>query len=243
MDRLRKTTLFTLPRAVSTLAAAALLVATLSGCGIITRAVGADAASQGPAAGSQQAAASGSVVLANGHGWSEAGLDGPVPTPSSCHASSDDGSTRPDPTCTPGSIDGAVTQENIDQTIGRSGGYTTSVRPPMSLTTPAKRALMAAYGIPTSEMRDYELDHLVPLCAGGSSDVRNLWPEPNEFVPGDAGPSTFVQNSKDRVESYICTAIREHRAPLAAAQQAIASDWTTAVAVLGLAPIPAGYGG
>ncbi|MGA2928520.1 MAG: hypothetical protein ABSG43_21515 [Solirubrobacteraceae bacterium] len=53
---------------------------------------------------------------------------------------------EPDPRCTPGAIDRAVDQQNIDQTICRPGGYTRSVRPPESVTAPEQRAAMAAYG-------------------------------------------------------------------------------------------------
>jgi hypothetical protein len=33
-------------------------------------------------------------------------------------------------------------------------------------------------GIPESEWPKYEFDHLIPLAAGGSNDVGNLWPQP-----------------------------------------------------------------
>ncbi|MFK4299181.1 hypothetical protein ABH924_004362 [Arthrobacter sp. GAS37] len=61
------------------------------------------------------------------------------------------------------------------------------------------------------------------------------------FLPGTGGPSSMVHNSKDRVEDYVCKAVREHGVKLGPAQQALATDWTTAVTVLGLPPIPAGY--
>ena len=57
-------------------------------------------------------------------------------------------------------------------------GYSTAVRPPVSVTEPIKAAVMHAYGDrgPPSE---YELDHLVPLELGGAPrDLRNMWPEP-----------------------------------------------------------------
>ncbi|WP_406505455.1 hypothetical protein [Streptomyces sp. NBC_00212] len=45
-----------------------------------------------------------------------------------------------------------------------------------------------------------------------------------------AGPN----NPKDSVESKLHTAICSGKVPLAAAQKAIATDWTTALAILGL---------
>ena len=115
-----------------------------------------------------------------GHGWSHHGLDGTAPVPGSCHIRiAADGEPLPDPTCTPGAVDAAVTDTNIASTVCRKGGYTSSVRPPESLTEPTKRQLMAAYDIPASKIGDYELDHFIALNDGGASDVRNLWPEPN----------------------------------------------------------------
>ncbi|WP_138417442.1 hypothetical protein [Sinomonas gamaensis] len=184
------------------------------------------------------------LVIANGHGWTEAGLDGAMPAPNSCHyGTATNGGQLPDPSCTPGSIDPTVTQSNIDSTLGRSGGYTSSVRPPAAMTDAAKKKVLAAYGIPASQSSRYELDHLVPLCAAGSSNLANLWPEANTFLPGTGSESSVVHNSKDRVEEYVCQAIREHQVQLAAAQKALATDWTAAVQTLGLPSIPDSYKG
>jgi hypothetical protein len=216
------------------LAVAALLVTLLAGgC----------AAASGPASPPTTPVAHASgIVVAAGHGWSAAGLDGPVPAPGSCRPrQAADGEPLPDPACTPGTIDVAVTDTNITSTVCRKGGYTSSVRPPQTLTEPVKRRLLAAYGIPASRIGDYELDHLIDLAAGGASDVRNLWPEPNTFSRFQ--PSQFVHNDKDAVESYTFHAICDRKVTVTAVQNAIAGDWTTAVATLGLPPIPADYQG
>lgn len=128
---------------------------------------------------------------------------------------------RPDPTCTPGAVDGAVTQDTIDRTICTSG-YTATVRPPASATDKVKHEMYKAYGL--SDGTPSELDHLVSLELGGSSDVANLWPEPGQ-----------VPNPKDQVENALHKAVCAHKVTLAAAQQAIAEDWTTALAVTGVA--------
>ncbi len=182
------------------------------------------------------------IVVADRHGWTSAGIEGRVPPPGSCHARrAADGETLPDPACTPGAIDSAVNDGDTRSTICRKGGYTSSVRPPASLTEPVKRQLLAAYGIPQSQISRYELDHLIDLAAGGASDVRNLWPEPNTTTQFQ--PSTYVHNDKDAVESYTYRAICQGRVTVTAVRDAIDADWTTAVATLGLPPIPPDYRG
>jgi hypothetical protein len=135
------------------------------------------------------------------------------------------GQPLPDSTCTPGVISAAVTQDNLSSTICRPG-YTKTVRPPESQTGAFKRKVMVAYH-ESGPLSDYELDHLVSLELGGSNDAGNLWPERNDHPPG-------AINSKDPVENALNRAICSHRITLAAAQTAIATDWTTALARLGL---------
>jgi hypothetical protein len=144
-------------------------------------------------------------------------------TVGSCHAGSDHGQPLPDPRCTPGAVNPAVTQANIATTICRRG-WTKTVRPPQSYTETLKRQQITQYGYSDKRMGSYEEDHLVSLELGGApSDPANLWPEPG------ASP-----NPKDAVEGALNRAICSHRVTLAAAQQAIASDWTTAEARLGI---------
>jgi hypothetical protein len=126
----------------------------------------------------------------------------------------------PDPACTPGAIDPAVTEDTIQTTICQSG-YTKTVRPPVTYTDKIKRQEMIAYGF-TDGIKNYELDHLVPLELGGSpADEANLWPEPASPTPGF--------HEKDAVENYLHTQVCSGKLPLLAAQSAIAHNW---VAVL-----------
>jgi hypothetical protein len=145
----------------------------------------------------------------------------PQPTmPTTCHARGTDPNVLPDPRCTPGAINPAVTEANLATTICKRG-WATSVRPPTSYTTPLKRRLMSAYG-DTGALSGSELDHLVPLELGGApSDVRNLWPEPG------ASP-----NPKDAIENYLNHAVCSHKITLPVAQSAIALDWTKAEQVV-----------
>jgi len=179
--------------------------------------------------------------VVTGRGWSGKSVLGPVPAPGSCHLRYAGREPLPDPRCTPGAVDWAVTQANLRTTACRKGGYTASVRPPRAVTDAIKRELLAAYGIPVADIGRYELDHLVELSGGGSSDVRNLWPEPNVLYTEQG--SSFVRNDKDTVETYLFHAQCAGKATLAAIQHAVSQNWTTAVAVLRLPPIPAGYRG
>jgi hypothetical protein len=117
-------------------------------------------------------------------------------------------------------VDPAVTQANIASTICKSE-YTVTIRPPASATDRLKAQMYRAYGIKSGTTS--ELDHLVSLELGGANDAANLWPEVGK-----------IPNPKDKVENDLHRAVCSGKVTLAAAQQAIASDWTTAEARLGL---------
>jgi len=146
------------------------------------------------------------------------------------HCAYRDHGQLPDPRCTPGSIDPAVTQADIGSTICKRG-WTATVRPPESQTELFKfDVAYPAYRTPRSERT--ELDHLVPLELGGSNDATNLWPE-----------SPPTPNPKDKVENALNAAVCDGRVKLAAAQAAIAADWLTAEKKLGLSGGSTGGGG
>ena len=147
----------------------------------------------------------------------------------SCHARVVDaqaGLVLPDPNCTPGGIDPAVTQATLDQTICRTG-YTKTVRPPVRQTDALKHRLLLAYG--QAYTPSTEEDHLISLGLGGSSSTSNLWVEPNKRG------ATAPRNPKDDVEDVLHQAVCSRRVTLEAAQHAMATDWTTAERTLGLA--------
>lgn len=148
--------------------------------------------------------------------------------PGQCHIRVLDqvyGLVLPDPACTPGGIDPAVTQENLSSTICRAG-YTKMIRPPAAITNRYKTTALVAYSLPYEKTTEY--DHLVSLELGGTNTTSNLFPEPNRTG------ATTVNNPKDLVENRLNRAVCAHRVTLAAAQHAIATDWTTAEASLGL---------
>ncbi|MFJ8309913.1 MULTISPECIES: hypothetical protein [unclassified Streptomyces] len=153
------------------------------------------------------------------------------PAPGSCHYRyTADKQPLPDPKCTPGALNPKVTQTTLKSTVCQSG-YTATIRPPVSVTGPEKTANAKSYGY-TGPLGDAEYDHLISLVLGGDpDDPRNIWVEPPspDHKPG-GGPN----NPKDGVEAKLSSAVCSGKVQLAAAQTAIATDWTTAVAKLGL---------
>src|SRR5713226_148551 len=144
---------------------------------------------------------------------SEPNQDAPYMTTQTCQVIND---TLPDPKCTPGAIDPAVTQDNIDSTICVSG-YTQTVRPPVSVTEPQKLESMKSYGF-TDSPSNYEFDHLIPLELGGApDDMKNLWPEPYY-----TNPSSY---DKDGFENYLHKQVCSGNMDLQTAQNEIATNW------------------
>lgn len=140
-----------------------------------------------------------------------------------CHTS--DNGQLPDPRCTPGSYDPAVTQANLSTTlcvrhVSSTGKVTYDLsaawlagRPPTAQTDDAKfNTVDPAYGIPVTVKG--ELDHLVAREIGGSNDISNLWLE--------AGS---IPNPKDAVENASHQAVCAGQMTLAVAQYDMATNW------------------
>ncbi|MCX4744590.1 hypothetical protein OG455_03475 [Kitasatospora sp. NBC_01287] len=135
----------------------------------------------------------------------------------------------PDPACTPGALNPTVSQSTINSTICVSG-WTATVRPSTSYTNRLKAQQIVAYGYADTSMADYEEDHFIPLELGGSpTSPLNLWPEPHYNTNGG------TSYGKDGVETKLKNAVCSGKVQLAPAQNAIATDWTTALSTLGLA--------
>lgn len=229
------------PRTFAALPAALLLTAlTLTGCstsavhkaegvaGTVIQAAKSAAspsAPSSPAAGDAAAGSAGTVKSL--HSPDQVAVDVTL-SPGQCKVRTIDaaaGLYLPDPACTPGAVDPAVTQANIGSTICKSG-YTATVRAPSSDTAKTKSSSLAQYG--QERDRTTEYDHLISLQLGGTNAVSNLWPEQNRAnAPGTTNP-------KDAVETKLNKAVCSHRVPLAAAQKAIATNWVTAAKDLGL---------
>ncbi|MFJ9694316.1 hypothetical protein [Kitasatospora sp. NPDC101183] len=224
-------------RAALAIAAAALLAAATAGCssggGHSAKPAEGKSGAHSAAATGEAAAPPAQAAIVTGPGPKSSYDVQPQPAAGSCHYRyTADKQPLPDPNCTPGAISPAVTQATVNDTICKPGGYTSTIRPPANITGKEKAENAKSYGY-TGPMNDAEYDHLISLQLGGDpNDPRNLWVQPPspDHVPGK-GPN----NPKDSVETHLHTAICKGQTTLAAAQQAIATDWTTAEAKLGIA--------
>lgn len=129
----------------------------------------------------------------------------------------------PNPSLTPGVVNPAVTQANLNETICRRGGYTKSIRPPESYTYKIKVNSIREYGYADKSLQHYELDHLISLEVGGDpSSPQNLWPEPHYVVGG------WGSYAKDKLENKLHSMICGGEISLAQAQHEEATDWISA---------------
>lgn len=137
--------------------------------------------------------------------------------PGRCHVKG----LLPDPNCTPGELNPAVTQATIQSTICVSG-WTATGRPSLSATNEWKQTVAQSYNITNFDPTQYEGDHLIPLELGGfpgaAGDYRNFWDEARFGTPNAA--------DKDRVENFLKAQVCAGRMSLADAQTGIAHDWT-----------------
>lgn len=124
----------------------------------------------------------------------------------------------PNSTLTPGSINTAITQDNVGQNICNPNWSTKSIRPSTSYTNKLKIQQIKEYGYKDTNPADYEEDHLVSLELGGSpTDPKNLWPESYKDTPN--------ARNKDRVENYLHAQVCSGQITLQEAQEGISKDW------------------
>ncbi len=148
-------------------------------------------------------------------GWQE-------PAAGSCTVSLRAGNDFPDPRCTPGGIDPAVTEEVL-----RDREWRTRCARNCETSEAEKHITYRWYAIHKPQGNSgpnqvCELDHLVPLELGGADGLGNIWPE-----CGPAGAELPERDFKvkDRVENYLADQVRSGRMPLQTAQHGIAEDW------------------
>jgi hypothetical protein len=100
--------------------------------------------------------------------------------------------TMPDPQETPGYL--CTTDDKDFETLYYNEQIPRCTR---HVTRSMKKKVAAFYGVPESKWGNYEFDHLIPLCAGGSNDTRNLFPQAQKEA-----------DKKDVIENKVCRGMR-----------------------------------
>jgi hypothetical protein len=122
---------------------------------------------------------------------------------------------RPNPNLTTGSV--RIDGHDVSATCGHS-------KPHRGSMNHARRdEVLTRYGLPPGMHPDYEIDHLIPLCLGGSDDPSNLWPQPRRSIE-----PKWNAEAKDRVERLVCDMVCSGQLDIATAQEAFAKDWIAA---------------
>jgi hypothetical protein len=145
------------------------------------------------------------------------------PTDGACEPTVRNGYPVPDPRCTPGGFNSAVTAETLLDPDWRTG----SIRNCES-SEAEKHIAYRWYGIAPphgnfGRNQVCELDHLVPLELGGADGLGNVWPQ---CGPDGATLRARYFKAKDRVENDLAREVKAGRMSLLDAQRGIASDWT-----------------
>ena len=119
----------------------------------------------------------------------------------------------------PDSTEGSVRIGGHDRAV--ACGHAKEYRGPMS--ADRRDEVLLRYGLPAGPHPDYEIDHLIPLCLGGSDDFSNLWPQPRRSVE-----PKWNAEAKDRLERLMCEMVCKGQLDISMAQEAIAKDWIAA---------------
>lgn len=123
--------------------------------------------------------------------------------------------TRPNPNTTGGSV--RLDGHDLSTTCGHAKQHRGS------LSHAFRDEILKRYGLSPGTHPDYEIDHLIPLCLGGSDDPSNLWAQPRRSIE-----PTWNAEAKDRLERFVCDMVCNRQLDLATTQKALAEDWIAA---------------
>ena len=90
-----------------------------------------------------------------------------------------------------------------------------------SVPSSLQQQVFREYGLSGTPANDFEVDYLITPGLGGSTDVRNLWPEPHSNT-------TWNSYVKDQLEDHLHRMVCDRKVGLEQAQRAIATDWIAA---------------
>ncbi len=83
-----------------------------------------------------------------------------------------------------------------------------------------KRQVFARYGLLWAHRLMYDVDHLVPLCLGGTNDLENLWPH--------SWKAPYTPRHKCRLESVLRRLVAKGMLSLREAQDHLMQSWVVA---------------
>lgn len=134
----------------------------------------------------------------------------------SSHAwAADSDGTEPDRALTPG----AIRTTNRAEIVGVNTSEVRNVSGALKLQVYRRYGMKGPSDtIPgTDHQGPFEVDHDVPLCVGGSNDIRNLWIQ--------AGDGQWNFHDKDRLEDAICRKLKKGLISVQQAQAVFLGDW------------------
>jgi hypothetical protein len=126
---------------------------------------------------------------------------------------------RPNANMTSGSV--RIDGHDVQAACGHSKAYRGS------MSNARCDEILTRYGLPPgTRIRDHEIDHLTPLCLGGSDDPSNLWPQPRRSIELE-----WNAEAKDRLERFVCDMVCGGQLDIATAQEAFAKDRASVIGV------------
>ena len=118
-----------------------------------------------------------------------------------------------------GVINPNVTQYNLSTTVC-AVGWTKSIRPTTYRTNYIKAQKLKEAGISKTEIKQYELDHIIPLSSGGH-------PSDNSNLALQLWNSPLGAKAKDKLELQVNHKLCSNKITLKEAQLCFFNDWTT----------------
>jgi len=123
-----------------------------------------------------------------------------------------EGDIVPNPSLTPGETT-LVSRSEVCQANSQAGQSQVSEA--------LKQAVFREYGINNSPRDDYEVDFLITPELGGSTSIRNLWPQPYSSRAWNAHVKDALE---ERLHELVCSGDLD----LATAQRELATNWVGA---------------
>jgi hypothetical protein len=146
-----------------------------------------------------------------------------IPPTGLCKVRTKAGFQFPDPTCTPGAVNPALTN-----TILKNKNFRTGCERDQATSATKKKLTYDWYAItkPADNREPHmicELDHLISIELGGADTLDNIWPQ---CGPDGATGEDRSFKQKDLVENYLAAQIRAGKMNKTDVQKGIAQDWT-----------------